>query len=101
MMHRVFRARGVSSPRKRWRGPKFTPKGRGRGLYIWEQRRVLAVHLHGVGTLGNKQAVPRPSGKKFVEHVSAATALVAFEWVFGATCEPLNLAPRVSLAVAA
>ncbi len=27
-----------------------------------------------------------------MEHVSAATALVAFEWVFGATCEPLNLA---------
>ena len=38
------------------------------------------------------------NGKKFKEQVSAATALVAFEWVFGATCEPLNLAPRVSLA---
>ena len=48
--------------------------------------------------VGNCGPFLAKNGKKFKEQVSAATALVAFEWVFGATCEPLNLAPRVSLA---
>ena len=54
---------GGSSPRKRWCGPIFCRRVPGRGLYIWEERRVLAVHLHGVGTLGNNRPFRGQAGK--------------------------------------
>ena len=50
------------------------------------------------GSVGNCGPFLAKNGKKFKEQVSAASALVAFEWVFGSTCEPLTLASRVSLA---
>ena len=51
----VVEVRGLAgdelAARRRDRGlAQWIRRRAGRGLYIWEQRRVLAVHLHGVGT---------------------------------------------------